>query len=112
MWARRSFPTYEFGEAFRGLFPMRADANAQFCIERIVWLSMGAVKVLFLEAVFEQMRGASGAPFSVALFREWTVFRGAPLLGQSVVVVGVPEHVTEQQVGMNLLRGQRGTFPR
>ena len=91
---------------------MRADANVQFRIERIVRLSTGTVKVLFSEAVFEQMRGASGAPFSVALFGEWTVFRGAPSLGQSVVVVGVPEHLTEQQVGMNSLRGRRGTFPR
>ena len=45
-WTRRSFPTYTFGEAFRGLFPMGGDADVQFRIERVVRLSTGVVKAL------------------------------------------------------------------
>ena len=78
-WTRKSFLTYAFGEAFRGLFPMGGDADAQFRIERVVRLSTGAVKALVLPAAFEQLRGASGAPFSIEPFGEWTISRGAPL---------------------------------
>ena len=108
-WARRSFPTYAFGEAFRGLFPMGGDTHAQFRIECIVQLSTGAMKALVLPAAFEQLRGASGAPFSIAPFREWTVLGDAPSPGRSVVVAGVPEHLTGQQVADELVEG---TFPR
>lgn len=81
-WMRRSFLTYAFSEAFHGLFPMRGDVDTEFRIERIIRLSTGAVKALVSEATFELLWGASGAPFSATLFGEWTVYRGAPLLGQ------------------------------
>ena len=110
-WARKSFPTYAFGEAFRGLFPMGGEADAQFRIERVVRLSTGAVKALVSEAAFEQLRGASGTPFSVAPFGEWTVSGGAPSPGRSVVVAGVPEHLTEQQVAEELVEGTARDLP-
>ena len=111
IWTHRSFPTYAFSEAFRGLFPMGGDADAQFRIERIVRLSTGAVKALVLPAAFEQLRGASGAPFSIAPFGEWTVSGGAPLPGRSAVVAGVPEHLTDEQVAGELVEGTAGDLP-
>ena len=110
-WTRRSFPTYAFGEAFRGLFPMGGDADAQFRIERVVRLSTGAVKALVSPAAFEQLWGASGVPFSVAPFGEWTISGGAPLPGRSAVVVGVPEHLTDEQVAGELIEGTAGDLP-
>ena len=111
-WMRRSFLTYEFGEAFRGLFPMGGEADVQFCIERVVRLSTGAVKALVSPTAFEQLRSASGAPFSVAPFGEWTISGGAPSPGRPAVVTGMPEHLTDEQVAGNSSRGQRGTFLR
>ena len=110
-WTRRSFPTYAFGEAFCGLFPMGGDADAQFRIERVVRLSTGAVKALVLPAAFEQLRGASGAPFSVEPFGEWTVSGGAPSPGRSAVVAGVPEHLNDEQVAGELVEGTAGDLP-
>ena len=110
-WVRRSFPTYAFGEAFRGLFPMGGDADAQFRIGRIVRLSTGTVKALVSPAAFEQLRGPSGAPFSVVPFSEWTVSGGAPSPGRSVVIAGVPEHLTDEQVAGELVEGTAGDLP-
>ena len=110
-WVRRSFPTYAFGEAFHGLFPMGGDADAQFRIERVVRLSTGAVKALVSPAAFEQLRGASGAQCSVAPFGEWTVSKGAPLPGRSAVVAGVPEHLNDEQVAGELVEGTAGDLP-
>lgn len=75
--ARKSFPTYAFGEAFWGSFLMGIEADAQFHIERLVQLLMGAMKALVLEAVFEQLWGMSGSAFSVTPFVEWTISGGA-----------------------------------
>ena len=110
-WACRSFPTNVFGKAFRGLFPMGGDADAKFCIERVVQLLMRAVKALVLPAALEQLRGVSGAPFSIAPFREWTVSGGAPSLGRLVVVAGVPEHLTDEQVPGELVERMAGDLP-
>ena len=90
---------------------MGGDANAQFCIEHIVRLSTGTVKVLVSPATFEQLRGASGALFSVEPFGEWTVSGGAPLPGRSAVVVGVPEHLKDEQVAGELVEGTAGDLP-
>ena len=111
IWTRRSFQTYAFGEAFRGLFPMGGDADAQFRIERVARLSTGAVKALVSPAAFEQLRSASGAPFSIAPFGEWTVSGGAPSPGRSAVVAGVPEHLTDEQVAGELVEGTAGDLP-
>lgn len=58
----------------------------------------GAVKALVLEATFEQLADASGSTFFITPFREWTVSRGALFLERSVVAVGVPKHLIEQQI--------------
>ena len=110
-WVRKSFPLYAFGEAFRGLFPMGGEADAQFRIDRLARLSTGAVKALVSEAAFEKLRGASGAPFAVEPFGEWTVSGGVPSPGRSVVVAGVPEHLTEQQVAGEIVEGTARDLP-
>ena len=53
---RKSFPTYAFGEALWGLFPMGGEADAQFRIERLVQLSTGAIKALVSEAAFKHVQ--------------------------------------------------------
>ena len=111
VWAWKSFLIYSFGEAFWGLFPMDGEADAQFRIDRLIRLSMGTVKALVSEAEFEQLQGASGVPFSVVPFGESTVSGGAPSPARSVVVVGVPEHLTEQKVAEELVEGMAGDLP-
>ena len=66
---------------------------------------MGAVKVLVSEAAFEQLWGVSELPFSNVPFWEWIVYGSAPLAGRSVVVAGVLEHLTKQQVADELVEG-------
>ena len=91
---------------------MGGDADAQFRIERVVRLSTGTVKALVLPTAFEQLRGTSGAPFSIAPFGEWTISGGAPLPGRLVVVAGVPEHLTDEQVAGELVEGMVGDLPK
>ena len=104
-WTRKLFPTYAFGETFWGLFPMGGEANVQFCIEHLVQLLTGTVKELVSEVAFEQLWGANGSPFLIAPFKNWTISGAAPFLGRSVVVAGIPEHLTEQKWWRNTLRG-------
>ena len=75
---------------------MSGKADMEFHIERLVWLLMGAMKAEVLEAAFKQLWGMSGSAFSIMPFGEWTISRVAPLLGQSVVVAKVLEHLTKQ----------------
>ena len=91
--------------------PMGGKADAQFWIKRLVQLSMGAMKALVSEALFEQLWGMSGLPFSIVPFGEWTLSRSAPLLGRLVVIVGVSEHLTEQQVVEELVEGTVRDLP-
>ena len=73
---------------------------------------MGLVKAHVSEAAFEQLWGASGLAFTIVLFGEWNVSKGAPSLGESMVVTRVPEHLTEQQVVDELIEGMVWAFPR
>ena len=80
-------------------------------LKRAVRLLTGVVKALVLPAAFEQLRAASRAPFSVAPFGEWTVSGGASSPGWSMVVVGMPEHLTDEQVAAELVEGTEGDLP-
>ena len=75
---------------------MSGKADVQFHIEHLVRFLMGTMKALVSEAAFEQLWGMSGSAFSIMPFGEWPISRAAPLLGQSVVIAKVLEHLTKQ----------------
>ena len=58
------------------------------------------------------LRSTSGAPFSIMPFGEWTVSGSAPSPGRSVVVAGVLEHLTDEQVAVELVEGMAGDLPK
>ena len=62
-------------------------------------------------AVYKQLRGAWGKAFLIVPFGEWTVSEGAPSPGRSVVVTGVPKHLTEQQVAAEVVEGTMCDLP-
>ena len=111
-WATRTISSYNFGEALRGLFPMEgADDDERYRIDSIVRLSTGAFKMQLSPAAMTTVRSQGAKPFDVSPFGTWAVASGATPPGSSLVVAGVPEDLSEQEVATALVMGTERTLP-
>ena len=104
-WTRTMITSYNFSEAFRGLFPVGGDNDTRFQLESLVRLSTGAFKVQLSTAAYDFLRTQGTKPFDVSPFGTWAIAGGATAPGSSMVVTGVPEDLSEQEVADGLAGG-------
>ena len=90
---------------------MGGQDDVKFRVDRIIRLSTGAMKVLLSAAAFESLKCSGTSSFPIEPFGDWHVSAVTPSPGKSAVIAGVPEHLTEQQVAMELVKGAAWELP-
>ncbi len=106
---RTAVSTYEFGLALRCQFPQGGSDDALFRIDKCVRLSTGSFKVQLADAAYDMIK--SEKTVELPPWGVWDIGVDVLTQGPSLVVTGVPEGLSEQDVKEQIVEGTSPNVP-